>query len=266
LFRKEEGLEIITSILNNLGIGQQQALMFALLLSFFPLLLILNRRIREGRKPVLRPIASYDALTKYVGQAIETGRSVHVSMGTGGIGAELTAEALAGLTVLEHIATQAALSGLEPIVTVSDPSLLPVAQDVLRNSYARHGNLEEYDPTYVRFISPDNVAYAAGVMDILEHAEVAANIMVGSFGDEFLLMGEIGARREIGQVGGTTSPQILPFVHASTNHILIGEEIFAAGAYLLNKTSHIASLAAQDWLRTAIIITIVIGVLARTLA
>ncbi len=240
--------------------------MFALLLPFFPLLLILNRRIREGRRPILRSIPGYDALSTYVEQATEMGRSVHISMGTAGIGAELTAESLAGLTVLEHIASQAALSGLKPIVTISSPSLLPVAQDVLRNSHALYGYLEEYDPTCVRFISPNNVAYAAGVTDILDHGGVAANIMVGSFGDEVLLMSEVGARRGIGQVAGTTSPHILPFIYASVDHSLIGEQIFAAGAYLLNKTSHIASLAAQDWLRTAIIITVVIGVLVRTLA
>ncbi len=259
-------METITTILNNLGIGQQQALMFVLLLSFFPLLLILNRRIREGRKPVLRSIPGYDALSRYVGEATESGRSLHMSMGTGGIGTEVTAESLAGLTVLEHVAFQAALSGLKPIITVSDPSLLPVAQDAVRNSYALHGYLEEYDPSCVRFISPDNVAYAAGVTDVLDHGEVAANIMVGSFGDEVLLMSEVGARRGIDQVGGTASAQILPFIYASMDHSLIGEEIFAAGAYLLNKTSHIASLTVQDWLRTAIIITIVIGVLVRTLA
>jgi hypothetical protein len=259
-------LETIADILNNLGIGEQQALMFALLLPFFPLLLLLNRRIREKGKPSLRAIPGYEALGEYVGQATESGRSLHVSMGTGGIGTSVTAESLAGLTVLEHLAAQAAVSGVKPIVTVSDPSLLPVAQDVLRNAYAAYGYLDEYDPTCVRFISPDKVAYAAGVNDILAHGEVAGNVMIGSFADEFLLMSEVGARREIGQVGGTASPQMLPLVYASVDHALIGEEIFAAGAYLLKRTSHIASLATQDWLRTAIIIAILIGVLMSSLS
>lgn len=259
-------METIAAILSNLGIGEQQALMFVLLLPFFFLLLILNRRIRKRGKPILRSISGYEALGEYTGQATESGRSLHVSMGTGGIGTFVTAESLAGLTVLEHLAAQAAISGLKPVVTVSDPSLLPVAQDVLRNAYAAYGFLDEYDPTCVRFISPDKVAYAAGVNDILEHAEVAGNVMVGNFADEFLLMSEVGARREIGQVGGTTSPQILPFVYASVDHSLIGEEIFAAGAYLLKRTSHIASLATQDWLRTGIIIAIIIGVLLRSLS
>lgn len=256
----------IREILGNLGIGQQHALMFALLLPFFPLLLILNRRIRERGRPALRAIPGYEVLREYLGEATESGRSVHVSMGTGGIGNGATAESLAGLTILEHIADHATATGLGTVATVSDPSLLPVAQDVIRNACAAHGYPDAYDPSSVRFVSSDKAAYAAGVMDILAHGEVSSNVMVGDFGDEFLLMSEVGGRTGLRQIGGTTSPQVLPFVYASMDHTLIGEEIFAAGAYLLDKTTHLASLAAQDWLRTAIIVTILIGVLVRSLA
>ncbi|MCJ7619254.1 MAG: hypothetical protein MUP64_03440 [Anaerolineae bacterium] len=256
----------LSEVLGNLGIGQQQALMFALLLPFFPLLLIVNRRIRERGRPPLRSIPGYAELQEYLGEATESGRSAHVSMGTGGIGTGATAESLAGLNVLEHVAGQAAATGLDLVATVSDPSLWPVAQDVVREAYVAQGYPESYDPGCVRFISSDKVAYAAGVMDILGHEDVSCNVMVGSFGDEFLLMSEVGARNGLRQVGGTTSPQILPFVYASMGQTLIGEEIFAAGAYLLGKTSHLASLAVQDWLRTAIILTILIGILARSLA
>jgi hypothetical protein len=256
----------LSEILGNLGIGQQQALMFALLLPFFPLLLILNRRIRERGKPPLRPIPGYAEIQEYLGEATESGRAAHVSMGTGGIGTAATAEALAGLTVLEHVASRAGATGLNLVATVCDPSLWPVAQDVVREAYVAQGYPESYDPRCVRFVSPNKAAYAAGVMDVLAHEDVSCNVLVGSFGDEFLLMGEAGARQGLRQVGGTTSPQILPFVYASMGQTLIGEEIFACGAYLLDKTSHLASLAVQDWLRTAIILTILIGILVRSLA
>jgi hypothetical protein len=259
-------LEFLSAVFGNLGIGVQHALMLALLLPFFPLLLLLNRRIRERGKPQLRPIPGYDASQEYMGQATESGRAVHVSMGTGGVGTAVSMESLAGITVLEHIAARALATGLEPIVTISDPSLLPVAQDVVRDACRAQGYPEGYDRACVRFIASDKVAYAAGVGDILGHAQVAANVMVGSFGDEYLLISEVGARNGLRQVGGTTSTQILPFVYASTDDALIGEEIFAAGAYLLDKTSHLASLATQDWLRTAIIFTIVIGIVMRSLA
>ena len=219
-------MEFLAAVFGNLVIGQQQALMFALLLPFFPLLLLLNRRIRERGGPPLRPIAGYEALQGYLGRAAETGRPVHVSMGTGGIGTRVTAESLAGVAVLEYVAAQALATGLEPVVTVSDPSLLPVAQDVVGSACDAWGYAADYDPSCVRFISPDKVAYAAGVADILGHAQVSANFLVGSFGDEFLLLSEVGARKDLSQVGGTTSPEILPFVYASTDHTLIGEEIF----------------------------------------
>ena len=259
-------MAFLAEILGNLGIGQQHALMFALLLPFFPLLLLINRRIREGGRPQLRPIRGYEALQESLGRATEDGRTVHVSMGTGGIGSGSTAESLAGLTVLEHVASHGEATGLEIIASVSDPSLLPMAQDVMREACTAPGHPHTYDPTCVRFISPNRAAYAAGVMDILGHSKVGCNVMVGSFGDEVLLMGEVGARNEVAQVGGTSSPQILPLVYASSDHTLIGEEIFAAGAYLRQRTSHLASLATQDWLRTAIILTMVIGILARSLA
>jgi hypothetical protein len=259
-------LGFLAEVLGSLGIGQQHALMFALLLPFFPLLLLLNRRMRRRGKPPLRSIPGYDDMEAYLGEATESGKAVHVSMGTGGIGTGVTAESLAGLTVLEHVARHAAATGLKTVVTVSDPSLLPVAQDVMREACAAQGYAEEYDPACVRFISSDKVAYAAGVMDILGHDKVSCNVLVGNFGDEFLLMSEAGARYALNQVAGTTSPQILPFVYASADRALIGEEIFAAGAYLLGKTAHVASLAAQDWLRTAIILTILLGVLAKSLA
>lgn len=259
-------MALLAEILGNLGIGQQQALMFALLLPFFPLLLLINRRIRERGTPPLRPIPGYETLQESLGRAAEGGRAVHVSMGTGGLGGVSTAESLAGLTVLEHVASHAEATGLEIIATVSDASLLPVAQDVMREACAAQGDPYAYEPSCVRFVSPNPAAYAAGVIDILGHANVGNNIMVGSFGDEVLLIGEAGARNELTQVGGTSSPQILPLIYASSDHTLIGEEMFAAGAYLRQRTSHLASLVTQDWLRTAVIVAIVIGILARSLA
>jgi len=258
-------LRFLAEILGNLGIGAQQALALALLLPFFPLLLLIRRRIRETGRPPLRAISGYAALQEYLGQSAESGQAAHVSMGTGGIGTTVTAESLAGLTVLEHVAEHSEATGLKTIATVSDPSLFPAALDVMRQAYEARGYALAFDPTSVRFISPNRAAYAAGVMDILAHAGVGCSLMVGNFGDEFLLMAEVGGRNEVRQVGGTTSALILPFVYASVDETLLGEEIFAAGAYLRQRASHLASLAAQDWLRTGIILAIVVGAVLRSL-
>jgi Domain of unknown function (DUF6754) len=227
---------------------------------------------------ILRPIPAYDALKDLLARAAEAGETVHISIGTGGIGQAATADTTAGLYALEYLADRAAVSGTAPVVTVSDPTALPIAQDQLRRAYRRQGYPQEYDPRQVRLVAPslnnNSVAYSAGVMDLLSHERVMANVMIGAFddyqtaislGDEFLLMGETGARKDLFQVAGTSNPRALPFFYATISHPLLGEEIYAAGAYLGARRGHIASLLAQDTVRAMLVGGVVLAALARLL-
>lgn len=258
-------MEVLLNVLEASGIEPLAALMLVVLLVFLSFLLLAERRVRWGLKPTLRSLPGFALLDGFVGRAVETGRTLHVSMGTKGIGGASTADTMAGLMALERLAHQAVATNLKLVVTVSDPSLLPIAQDTLRRAYERRGYPQGYDPLQVRYIAPDPIAYAAGVMGVLEREDVAANAMIGGFGDEFLLMGENGARKGVQQIGGASSLEALPFVYISTDAALLGEEIYAGGAYLSSKSSHLGSLLAQDWLRTAIILAIILGVLIRSL-
>lgn len=258
-------MEVLLNILKASGIEPLAASMLVVLLVFLGLLLIADRRVRLGIRPALRPLPGFAVLDGFVGQAVETDRTLHVSMGTKGVGGASTADTIAGLMALERIAEQAVATGLKLVVTVCDPSLLPVAQDTLRRAYERRDYPQGYDPLQVRYIAPNAIAYAAGVTRILEREDVVANAMIGGFGDEFLLLGENGVRRGIQQVGGTSSPEALPFVYVSMDETLFGEEIYAGGAYLSSNPSHLGSLLAQDWLRSAIILAIILGALIRTL-
>lgn len=256
---------ILLNLLEASGIEPLAALMLVVLLVFLFFLLFADKRVRFGFRPTLRPLPGFALLDGFAGQAVETGRTLHVSMGTRGIGGASTADTMAGLMALERLAEQAVATGLKLVITVSDPSLLPIAQDTLRRAYERRGYPQGYNPEHLRYIAPDAIAYAAGVMGILEREDVVANAMIGGFGDEFLLMGENGARKGIQQVGGASSPETLPLVYISMDEALLGEEIYAGGAYLSSKPSHLGSLLAQDWLRSAIILAIILGVLIRTL-
>lgn len=111
-----------------------------------------------------------------------------------------------------------------------------------------------------------SAAYASGVMSSLRRTRPLVTVMIGWFGDEYLLMGETAAQQNIIQVSGTTNPAVLPFMLAtSAEGTLLGEEIFAAGAYLQERPSHIASLLAQDWARLLIVAIIVLGALGAAL-
>lgn len=237
----------------------------SLLLLLALALLNFSSRVEQGRIPSLRPIPAYDRIKRAVREAAELGQPIHLSMGLSGLGGKLTPEALAALTVLDYLSREMAISGNSPLVTVADPTLLPLAQDTMRGVTAQYMPPEEGPSGQVRYIAPQAVAYAAGVMGLLERERLAGNVLVGSFGDEYLLMGEVGTARGIQQVGGTSNPQSLPFVYASADDILVGEEIFAAGAYLSAIGTHIGSLMAQDLGRVCLALAIIAGMVLKTI-
>lgn len=238
---------------------------FLLLMVAMTLFYLFAAKARAGHRYHLRPIEGYDAVQKAVGQAAEMGKPLHMALGTGGIGKDTTLETLAGMYTLQHLSHQAALCDTPLLVSVGDATILPAAQEIMFQGYSQAGYPDEYDSRQVQFLAPDPVAYAAGVMGTVNQEDLAANVMVGTFGDEFLLISETGVRKNVLQVGGTSNPNTLPFVYASTDHALIGEEIYAAGAYLQQDPNHIGGLMAQDVMRTALVITAVLTVVLRTL-
>jgi len=219
------------------------------LLLILPILFYLTARVRAGKVGELRPIAGMEGLPELVGRSAETGQALHVSVGVAGVGGSMTADTWAGLTVLTQLADEAAACDTPLIVTVADATVLPIAQDIVRRAFIRNGNPEGYDPTQVQFVAPNAMAYASGVAGILDRESLTANVMIGQFGAEYLLMGETGARRGIRQVVGTADPATLPFVHALADETLTGEEIFASGAYTTRRPIQVGSLLAEDWLR-----------------
>ena len=236
-----------------------------LLLLLLPLLLWLTSRVRAGKIGALRPLPGMEDLPGAVGRSAETGQPFHISVGVAGVGSAATAETWAGLTVLSQIADEAAACDTPLLVTVADATVLPVAQDILKRAYARQGNPEGYDPNQVRLIAPDPMAYAAGVAGVLNQENLAGSVMVGSFGDEYLLMGETGAQRGVRQIVGAANPQTLPFVYASADEALVGEDMFALGAYTSRLPMQVGSLLAQDWARWLVVAAIVVTAVARFL-
>jgi hypothetical protein len=174
-------------------------------------------------------------------------------------------ETLAGLTLLEGLAQPAATGAAPLLVTTASPLVLPMAQAILHRAYERAGYPAEYDPRQVRFIAPNPNAYAVGTASLVRQEKVGTSALVGSFGDEYLLLGEAGARDGVVQVAGTAQVHTLPFVFTTAEHPLLGEEIFAAGAYLSGRVAHLAGLMAQDHMRLVVVVVILAGVLLQTL-
>jgi len=246
-------------------VNETQLVLLLFLVAFLPALYLSGRRVQKGDSPDLRSIPAFDALRGVTARAIETGRAVHFSLGVGGITGDTTADSLAGLSALEYLADQSAAADAPPTVTLADPTLLPLAQDAIRRPYGLDQEEASRAAGHVRWIAPEAAAYAGGVMSILGMEAVDANVMIGEFGDEYLLMAEAAHRRQIAQIGGATDPNVIPFVFATADQTLMGEEMYAAGAYLKHKPWHIGSLLAQDFMRWFIALAIVALVIINTL-
>jgi hypothetical protein len=221
-------------------------------------------RVRRGAKYVFRRIQAFDALRGLFGMAAEEGKTVHLALGDSGIADAHTAVVSSGLAVLRHLAEQGTSLGTAPTVTVADPTLMIVAQDILLRAHERKRMIMHYHPTDVHLIAPDPTAYAIGAQDMIDDEDVAANVMVGHFGEEYLLLGEASAQRDIAQMVGSDNVNAHPFMVSTTERALLGEEVFAAGAYLTERPEQVASLRLQDFLRVLIVVLIFGLVLART--
>jgi len=63
------------------------------------------------------------------------------------------------------------------------------------------------------------------------------------------------------QIAGTAEPQQLPFFIAACDYTLMGEELYAASAYLSHEPIMTGGLKGQDFIKMLIVIAIILGVI-----
>jgi hypothetical protein len=102
-------------------------------------------------------------------------------------------------------------------------------------------------------------------MNISQNENVSANIIIGHFGPEAALLAEASDRDNVITIGASDQLSGQSVLFANTQDALIGEELFAAGAYLGAGASHVASLTVQDILRWTVILALLGGAAAKLL-
>jgi hypothetical protein len=215
-------------------------------------------KAKSGSIPKIKKIAGLEAVEEAVGRATEMGRPIHYTPGVGA----LDAATFAGLEILELVSRTVARYGAKLIVTIRQPIVLPIAEEVVKTGYRSEGVIESYNPDTMRFISQEQFAYAAGTMGILQREEVAANMMLGYFLAESLLLAETGFKAGAIQIAGTDNRSQIPFFVTTCDYVLIGEELFAAGAVASQNPLKLGSIAGQDWAKIYAIILLVVGSIA----
>ncbi len=244
-------------------IASGQVFSFIALLAYCVAVLVMISRARKGIEiPELYQVPGLDALDEAIGRCTEMGRPVHYSPGIASVD---DAQTLAGLSILGYVARECAKYDTDIIATNRRTVVYPISEEIVKQAFVEEGKADNFRPENVRFISEDQFAYATGVTGIMYREKPAANILVGGFWAESLIFAEVGATAGAIQIAGTANTHQIPFFVAACDYTLIGEEIYAASAYLTKEPILMGSLVVQDWGKMFAAVLIVVGTILQTL-
>ena len=220
-------------------------------------------RARRGRIPYVRQIPGIASIEEAVGRATEMGRPILFGMGCTDVRA---IETHASLSVLAYVARMAARMQTQLIALVRVANVYPVVEETLRQAYTAEGVPDQFRPTeQVRYLSEDSVIYAMGVARLVEELPAGAALFFGVFDFTSLLMAEPGTRSGVLQIAGDPGLAQVPFFVCTCDHVVMGEEYFAAGAYLSPDPTMKSTLVSQDIIKAVFAAMIIGGTIAAQL-
>ena len=206
------------------------------------ILVSLNMATR-GRRFFIRKIAGMDAVEEAVGRATEMGKPV---LFIAGIQDMDNVQTVAGLTILGSIARMTAKYEAGLHVPTSRSLVMSTARETIKESYTLAGRPDLYSEGMSHYISDEQFGFVAAVDGIMLRERPAACFYMGAFFAESLILAETGNSIGAIQIAGTAQPTQLPFFVAACDYTLIGEELFAASAYLSQDPRILGSLRGQD--------------------
>jgi hypothetical protein len=217
---------------------------------------------KSGKKLFIRKIAGLEAVDEAVGRATEMGRKIFYIPGIGDMD---NMQTIAGVTILGRVAELAAEYETYLDVPVCRSMVMVTAREVLKEAHSRAGRPDSYHDDQVHYITDDQFGYAAGVDGMFVREKPATVFFMGQFFAESLILAETGNSIGAIQIAGTAMPSQLPFFVAACDYTLIGEELFAASAYLSKEPKLLGSLKGQDIGKAVVLGALVLGVLLETL-
>ncbi len=218
-------------------------------------------RSRPGRN--LRELSAFTRLRRAAGLAIEEGTRLHISLGRGEIFDLPGGAALEGFTILERTTRAASISDRPPIATSGTGTVAALSRDTMDEAYQAVGAGSQYDPVSGRLTGPTPFSFAAGTLPVIHDESVSLNILAGHFGSEVALIADAGERSGSLTVAGSDDVPAQAVLYAMAQEPLIGEELYASGAYLSAGPLHAASLHAEDILRWILVLLIPILAIAK---
>lgn len=218
---------------------------------------------RSGKPIKVRKIAGLEAIDEAVGRATEMGRSI---LYVPGIQDMNDIQTIASMTVLSHVSKTAAEYDAKIEVPTARSLVMTVARETVQASYLAAGKPDAYNQDLIYYVTNEQFGYVAYLSGMMVREKPAACFYMGAFFAESLILAETGNHIGAIQIAGTAMPAQLPFFVAACDYTLIGEEYFAASAYLSGSPEDLGSLKGQDMCKIMVAVLMLIGVSMLTLA
>jgi len=238
------------------------SLFFLLFISvsfFYYLYLAKNRKIDNI---YIRKIPALNSIDEAIGRSTEMGKPILYIPGIMDID---NIQTLASLSILSYVSYKCAEYETDFIMPVSRSVVMTVAQEVVKESYLRAGRSDLYRNDMVFYLTDDQFGYAAGVDGIISREKPGAIFLIGAFYAESLILAETGFSAGAIQIAGTAMITQLPFFIAACDYVLIGEELFAASAYLSKDILDKITLKNQDITKALVMVSVAIGAMINTI-
>jgi hypothetical protein len=235
---------------------------FIILLVMFVAVYYFVNRAKRNPNIFLRKIPGLEAVDEAVGRATEMGKPLLYLTGSYDMDSIST---IASVNILAHIAKKVAQYDSRLIVPCRQPVAMTVCQEVVREAYINAGRPDAYNANDIFLIAAQQFSFVAAVDGLMMREKPAANFFLGTFGGEALLLAETGAMSGAIQISGTDSTYQIPFFIAACDYCLIGEELYAASAYLSREPKLLGSLRGQDTGKILLTVAIALGALFITI-
>jgi len=240
-----------------------KAYLFIMALIISGAVIIYVETAKRGKELFVRKIAGLEAIDDAVGRATEMGRPV---LFIPGIHDMDDVQTLAALTILGRVARTIADYDTKIFMPVSRSLVMTAARETIKSSYQAAGRPDAYNDDMVNYVTDEQFGYVAAVDGIMVREKPATVFLLGAFFAESLILAETGNSVGAIQIAGTARPAQLPFFIAACDFTLIGEELFAASAYLSGEPRQLGSLKGQDVGKAIAMVVIIGGVATATLA
>ncbi len=216
---------------------------------------------RRGRPIRLRPIPALEAIDEAVGRATEMGKPCLFVPGVQDINEMMT---VAGVIVLGRVARTAADYDCQLLVPTARSLVMTACRETVEAACLSAGRPEAYRADDITYLADEQFAYVAGVTSQMNDVRPAACFYFGQFYAESLFLAEAGNAIGCLQIAGTAETTQLPFFVAACDYTLIGEEFFAASAYLSREPDQLGAVRGQDLGKLLAMSLIVAGSLLAT--